>query len=686
MSASIQSMFNRIQGAAHGKAIRNFAWILAAGWTVVIVCSFWWAYYQHNYEIAEFGRTEAKAAAERDLLYRRWASMQGGLYVTPSDKYPPNNPYMSHVPDRDVITRNGRKLTLINPACMTRQVYELAQENKSVGRGHLTSLKPIRPENGPDPWERKSLLAFEAGVKEVSEIQVLDGQRFMRLMLPFFAEQSCLKCHALQGNKVGEIRGGLSVSIPLAGIEAAAHRELQGNAFAHGLMFFMGLGVIGLGANQLSRSASAQKQAEDELYQLNLQLEEEVAERQLAQEALKESEAHLRVVADFSSDWEYWRLPDDSFEYMSPSTVEMTGYGVEEFMKDRELIHRVIHPDDLENFMRHTHRIDENGRILPIELRIVKKDGEVRWIGHTCRQVHTSDGMPWGWRASNQDITARKQIEFELSEQAEKLEQEVAEREASQDELERLNRFLEERVDKAVNDLRRKDQMLIQQSRLAAMGEMINNIAHQWRQPLNNIGLIIQNLQISFDSGTISREEMESEIGKAMSVIMHMSRTIDDFRNFFREDKEKQSFYVNRAVSRALEFVSAALWNRGIQVEIEAEQEIAVTGYPSEYAQVLLNIINNASEVCAERCVLNPRIVIRIARENERSLVCIRDNCGGIPDDIMPKIFDPYFTTRDPDKGSGIGLYMSKVIVEQNMGGRLTALNVDGGAEFRIEV
>ncbi len=537
MSASIQSMFNRIQCAAHGKAIRNYAWILAAGWTVVIVCSFWWAYYQHNYEIAEFGRTEAKAAAERDLLYRRWTSVQGGLYVTPSDKYPPNNPYMSHVPDRDVITTSGRKLTLINPACMTRQVYELALENKFAGRGHLTSLKPIRPENGPDPWERKSLLAFEAGAKEVSEIQELDGQRFMRLMLPFVAEQSCLKCHALQGNKVGEIRGGLSVSIPLAGIEAAAHRELQGNAFAHGMMFLLGLGVIGLGANQLSRSARAQKEAENELYQLNLQLGEEVAER-----------------------------------------------------------------------------------------------------------------------------------------------------EASQDELERLNRFLEERVDKAVSDLRRKDQMLIQQSRLAAMGEMINNIAHQWRQPLNNIGLIIQNLQISFDSGTISREEMESEIGKAMSVIMHMSRTIDDFRNFFREDKEKQSFYVNRAVNRALEFVSAALWNRGIQVEIEAEQEIAVTGYPSEYAQVLLNIINNASEVCAERCIVNPRIVIRITRENERSLVCIRDNCGGIPDDIMPKIFDPYFTTRDPDKGSGIGLYMSKVIVEQNMGGRLTARNVDGGAEFSIEV
>lgn len=536
MQASIQSVYYSIQGAAHGKAIRTYAWILAVGWMLVIACSFWWAYLQHDKEIAEFGRAAARAMVERDLLYRRWASLQGGLYVEPSVKYPPN-PYLSHVPNRDVVTNTGIKLTLLNPAYMTRQVYELARENKYVGQGHLTSLKPIRPENGPDSWERKSLLAFEKGVTEVSEIQALDGQKFMRLMRPFVADLSCLKCHAGQGYKVGEVRGGLSVSMPLANIEGAAHSELQGSAVAHGVMLLMGFCVIGLGANQLSRSAAAQKQAENDLYQMSLQMGEKIAER-----------------------------------------------------------------------------------------------------------------------------------------------------EATQVELEGLNRSLEERVEKAVSDLRRKDQMLIQQSRLAAMGEMINNIAHQWRQPLNNVGLIIQNLQLSFESGTISREEMESEISKAMALIMHMSRTIDDFRNFFREDKEKQTFSVNRAVNRALEFVSAALKSRGIQVEVESGPEVFVAGYPGEYAQVLLNIISNASEEFAGRSVTDPRIVIRITAENGRSAVYIRDNCGGIPVEIMPKIFDPYFTTREPDKGSGIGLYMSKVIIEQNMGGRLSACNVDGGAEFKIEV
>jgi PAS domain S-box-containing protein len=364
----------------------------------------------------------------------------------------------------------------------------------------------------------------------------------------------------------------------------------------------------------------------------------------------------------------------------------LTGYTAEDFNSDRELIYRIIHPEDRELFRNHTHERGPSGQILPVEMRIKCRNGNIRWIGHACQQVFTTDGLPWGWRGSNQDITERKQMEHELFEQTEELEEEVAEREAAQDELERLNRSLEERINLAVADLRHKDQTLIQQARLAAMGEMINNIAHQWRQPLNNIALIIQNLLFSYDAGTITRDEMEQEIGKAMDIIMYMSRTIDDFRNFFREDKQKSVFFVSKAVHLALEFVSAALSSHGIQIEVEDDESITTTGYQSEYAQVLLNILSNSSEACIERSVAAPRIHIRITSENGRSVVYIRDNCGGIADDTLPKIFDPYFTTRAQGKGTGIGLYMSKVIIEHNMKGHLTACNIEGGTEFRIEV
>ena len=294
---------------------------------------------------------------------------------------------------------------------------------------------------------------------------------------------------------------------------------------------------------------------------------------------------------------------------------------------------------------------------------------------------------------SIRDITGRKEMEDALHEQTELLEQEMAERQRAQEslaaqqrQLEELNEVLAQGINEAVAELRHKDQMLIQQGRLAAMGEMINNIAHQWRQPLNNIGLIVQNLQLGYESGDMTAAEMNREVNSAMEVILHMSHTIDDFRNFFRQDREKSAFGVNGAVSRCLEFVAASLESCHIRVEVSDEEQVMATGYQNEYAQVLLNILNNARDVLMERRIEAPRIAVRVSGANGRSLVAISDNGGGIAEDILPRIFDPYFTTKEPGKGTGIGLYMSKVIVEQHMNGRLTARNVAEGAEFRIEV
>ena len=291
------------------------------------------------------------------------------------------------------------------------------------------------------------------------------------------------------------------------------------------------------------------------------------------------------------------------------------------------------------------------------------------------------------------DITSRKQMEDALHEQAMLLQQEVVERQQAQEslaaqqrQLEELNKILARGINEAVSELRHKDQMLIQQGRLAAMGEMINNIAHQWRQPLNNIGLIVQNLQLSYESGDLTSTELNKEVNNAMDVILHMSHTIDDFRNFFRHDKEKRAFNINRVVNRCLEFVAASLDNCHIRADVEDAEQINATGYQNEYAQVLLNILNNARDALMERRVAAPRISIRVATEDGRPVVTIRDNGGGIAEDILPKVFDPYFTTKEPGKGTGIGLYMSKVIIEQHMNGRLTARNAEDGAEFRIEV
>ncbi|MEI6305323.1 MAG: sensor histidine kinase [Deltaproteobacteria bacterium] len=262
----------------------------------------------------------------------------------------------------------------------------------------------------------------------------------------------------------------------------------------------------------------------------------------------------------------------------------------------------------------------------------------------------------------------------------------VATMDKQRQELEEFNSSLEERITAAVSEIRRKDQLLIEKSRLATMGEMINNIAHQWRQPLNNVGLLVQNLQYGFESGDITQEEMRSEVEKIMETILFMSSTIDDFRNFFRQDKEKRDFRINDMLKVTTDLISTGLRECNIALQLEIMDTVSANGYPNEYSQVLLNILINAKDVLSERHLTSPKIIVRLFEENGWAVVTVWDNGGGIEENILPRIFDPYFSTKEPGKGTGIGLYMSKVIIEQNMDGRLSASNSGGGAEFRIEL
>ena len=171
-----------------------------------------------------------------------------------------------------------------------------------------------------------------------------------------------------------------------------------------------------------------------------------------------------------------------------------------------------------------------------------------------------------------------------------------------------------------------------------------------------------------------------------MELIRHMSQTIDDFRNYFKPDREKVEFKVAEAVENTLSLIEASFKNQNIDIEVVAENDPAIHGYRNEFAQALLNILNNARDALKEREIKDPRVTITICFEDGRAVVTISDNAGGIPKEIMCKIFDPYFTTKGPQVGTGIGLFMSKSIIEKNMGGRLVVRNTADGAEFRLEV
>jgi PAS domain S-box-containing protein len=239
---------------------------------------------------------------------------------------------------------------------------------------------------------------------------------------------------------------------------------------------------------------------------------------------------------------------------------------------------------------------------------------------------------------------------------------------------------------RAVEELRERDRLLLQQSRQAALGEMIGNIAHQWRQPLNALGLVIQELSLAYELGNFTREHLEASITGAMDIIFRMSQTIDDFSNFYKPDREKRWIKVNEVVTKTVSLIDASFREYRIAIDANTADNLEVKGYPNDYAQVLLNILMNARDALLERGTVNPLVTVRARMEKGRSVVTVSDNAGGVVEDILERIFDLYFTTKENGLGTGIGLFMAKIIIEQNMGGRLTVRNTGCGAEFRIEV
>jgi len=239
---------------------------------------------------------------------------------------------------------------------------------------------------------------------------------------------------------------------------------------------------------------------------------------------------------------------------------------------------------------------------------------------------------------------------------------------------------------RTMEELREKEQLLIQQSRMAAMGEMLVNIAHQWRQPLNVLGVKIQELGLSYNYGELNKELLDANITMAMEILQHLSQTITVFQNFTVPDKEKCLFRVEPVIATTVQIIGESLKKEGVILNVSSTGDPQINGYSNEYSQVLMNLLLNARDAFLEQRTANPYIIVRLWSENESSVLTITDNGGGIEENIMDKIFDPYFTTKNLGKGTGVGLFLSKTIIEKNMGGRITVRNVDGGSEFRIEV
>ena len=259
-----------------------------------------------------------------------------------------------------------------------------------------------------------------------------------------------------------------------------------------------------------------------------------------------------------------------------------------------------------------------------------------------------------------------------------------------------INQNLALRIEEEVEKNRQKDKHIMQQSRMAQMGEMISMIAHQWRQPLGSISAVVAGMKLkillnkfdltSEDGREASKQFTQESLHKIEEYVRFLTNTIDDFRNFFKPDKHKESTSSLKLVQRTLEIIGKALEINGITVHVDAHTSKEIMVYANEVTQVILNILKNAEDVFKERGVESASIHITVTEEDNTQVIAIEDNAGGIPETVLPHIFEPYFSTKQEKNGTGLGLYMSKIIIEEHCHGSLTAENTLVGAKFTIKM
>jgi PAS domain S-box-containing protein len=371
--------------------------------------------------------------------------------------------------------------------------------------------------------------------------------------------------------------------------------------------------------------------------------------------SIVESAGAIIWIADINSELQF--ISDQIQDILGYDTQQFAGSSLNDFFETS-----FPYEHDLAKLKNGVERVINEGRkIANLRCQARDADGSWRWLGVNMSPNRSFDGQVKQVVGVMHDIHAQKLAE---------------------DELRKLNLDLDKRVREEIQKNSEKDFLLQRQSGLAAMGEMIGNIAHQWRQPINSLGLIISDLEDAAVYGECDLEYIQNASGKSKKIIQKMSSTIDDFRHFFRADKEIETFGLMQVTKECINLLDASLSNNNIAITVNCENDVLVTGYANEYSQALLNILTNAKDAIVGSANGGGEIIIEISEEGDYGVHSVIDNGGGIPPDVIDRIFDPHFTTKE--KGVGLGLYMTLVSVEKNMKGRVAVENVKNGAKFSL--
>lgn len=636
-----------------------YTWALAALWivmgTIIMAASLIWNISRQKNETIQLATIEARTVYEKDLIYHRWATQHDGIFV-PITKNTQPNPYLSHIPGANVETTSGQKLTLVNPEYMIRQVYGM--QSKDFGPiEHITSLDPVRPENAADEWETQALESFNDGNDEAVSVEEIGGLPYLRYMRPMVTEKGCLKCHAVQGYQVGDIRGGISVSIPLAPLLGIARAHNFATSAAHITFWLLGLSGIFLGT-----------------YWLTLTMRER-----------ERMESRTRSIIDNMLDGLITLEKGVTIRSFNPAASRLFGYEPEEVVgKSVYTLFRL--PNGIQELGGHEKYIDEDFILVtetPYELTGCRKDGSMFPVEISLSE--TQQGEERLTIAMVRDLTQRKQAEKALRDSQEHM--------IKQEKLVSLGTMVAG-IAHEINNPAQAIGFSMEGLKMNAeyvkkfLGELKRCFEEDSRElsvKRDHLFRLVEELNMDMvleDIEDIAERNIESvtRISKIIKSTKRMAHFEDDFT-----DSD-----LNTIIADAV-----TLTHNQVKYDMSIELDLApglptFQGMPQELGQVFINLIMNARDAMKEKGLSKNEALLVIStgynRRTRQLEAAFKDNGIGMKDEVISKIFDPFFTTKGFGMGTGLGLNLSHIIVEAHGGSIKVESEYGKGTTFTVMI
>jgi len=704
--------------------------------------------YENNKELLESTiHQEAKNHFENIKMFRAWNSMYNGVYVKANGHIQPN-PYLK---DNHTYTKENELLIRINPAWMTRQIAEM-MNTQTKYKYKIASLNPLNPINMADGFEKEALEYFEKNKNKEYFTRIDHEKNLYELVGRLLVEPSCLKCHAEQGYNVGDVRGGIRITIPISLYKESLHSlDFHKNAQSIGVvvMSIAILLILYFILNSIYKKQAYLNELKDKYKELY-------------------DDYDFAISASKLGLWD-WNIKNKTI-FFSKEWKKMLGYEEKEISNSLDEWDNRVHPSDKEQAYKDIED-NQNQKTEYYENihRLRHKDGSWVWILDKGKTMFDEEGNPIRMLGFHTDITKIEELRMELyklkkiiehsplsivitdvngnieyvnpcftkvtgytyeeavGENPRVLKSEFTSKSEYEDLWNTLTRkelwtgrfknkrkdgtefwesaiitpiidekgeitnylAIKQEITKEIylqDEVKTKDELMISQSRHAAMGEMVSLIAHQWRQPISVVSMIGNNILMDLEFGDVNLENLKEDAQCLVEQTQYLSKTIDDFRDFFKPDKAKERTKIKTIIGETISIFGKALENNDIQLNIDCNDDLEIKVYSRELLQVIINILKNAKEAFEEKEIHNKLIAITVYKVHSFLRIEIFDNAGQIDDKIKEFIFDPYYSTKKEKTGTGLGLYMSKTIVEKHLNGKLWFENKNEGVSFYIDL